>query len=87
MDTHGAVKAHRGCEASSHASETHPPQASMIEPVHMEPLLEVNSRVTMLQFNQLLQQCIHRNHLHIRSSQYSKTFSVTETPSTIALLA
>ena len=55
MDTHGAVKACRGCESSPHALENHPFQMSA-KPVRSDLLSEANAAVTMLHYTQLLQQ-------------------------------
>ena len=56
MDTCGIMKVHRGYETFLPSLETHPPQSLILEPVRLELLPEANSRVTLLQFNQLLQQ-------------------------------
>ena len=55
MDTRGTVKAHRGRKPSPHISDNYPTQMP-VEPIHSDPPSEANSRVTMLQYTQLLQQ-------------------------------
>ena len=55
MNTCGTMKAHKGCDSSPHTSKNYPSQIPT-EPVHLDPSLEVNSGVTMLQYTQLLQQ-------------------------------